>query len=97
VGEPGETPPAPSTALHGARPNPFNPRAELYFSVLEPAHVLLEVYDLKGRLVGRLVDGPMVAGTHSVPFGDQRLASGTYLARLQVGDEVRTCKMTLAK
>ncbi|MBE0566891.1 MAG: T9SS type A sorting domain-containing protein [Krumholzibacteria bacterium] len=90
--------PARSAAvMHGSHPNPFNPQAEISFTVTQAAHVVLEVFDLRGRLVARLLDEPVLPGLHAVPFGDRRLASGAYLARLQVGGEVRTCKMMLAK
>jgi hypothetical protein len=97
VYDPLEIPSPFKVVLHGSHPNPFNPKAELSFTISEPAHVVLEVFDIQGRLVSRLLDEPIQSGKHTVPFESRRLASGTYLARLQVGDEVKTCKMMLTK
>ena len=44
-----------------------------------------------------VLDEPVTAGLHVVSFEDRRLPSGTYLARLRAGGEVRTCKMMLTK
>ena len=87
----------PRVVLHGPQPNPFNPKAEVSFSITKTAHVVLEVFDLRGRLVNRLLDESLPPGKHSIPFENKRLASGTYLARLQVGDQIKTCKMMLTK
>ncbi len=36
-------------ALHAPRPNPFNPRTTLTFSLPSASHVRLVVYDVAGR------------------------------------------------
>lgn len=87
----------PRVDLRGARPNPFNPSTSIEFSISEPGHVVLDVYDPRGRLVRQLLDERMSVGKHSVSFEGRRLASGVYLVRLRVGDAARTCKMILAK
>lgn len=64
------------------RPNPFNPRTRLDFEIERPADCGLEFFDLRGRLVDRLVVGPRAAGRHSSTFDASGLASGTYFAVL---------------
>lgn len=78
-------------------PNPFNPSTLIGFS-LQSSHVTrLTVYDLLGREVAVLVNGPMVAGTHSVEFDASELASGVYMYEL-VADGTRITRlMTLVK
>jgi len=49
-------------------PNPFNPRTTISFSLPHPEDVRLAVYDILGREVAVLVDGPQAAGAHRVPF-----------------------------
>jgi hypothetical protein len=39
----------------------------------------------------------MSAGRHEVRFAPRQLASGTYLLRLDAGDEVHTRKLTLVR
>ena len=57
----------------------------------------LAVYDIRGRLVARLVEGTQAAGAHEVQFTPRGLASGVYLAHLQAGGQVRTIRMLLMK
>jgi hypothetical protein len=67
-------------------PNPFNPSTVIGFTVgtqnLASIAVRLAVYDLLGREVAVLVDGPMSAGSHSVTFDASTLTSGVYMYRI---------------
>jgi hypothetical protein len=93
-------------------PNPFNPATTIRFSVPAAGGipgasgeiygsgqmlVRLAVYDLLGREVAVLVDGPATPGTHAVRFSAARLASGCYVARLTTPFGTRSMKMLLAK
>ena len=71
-------------------PNPFSRSTTLAYTLAERSDVSLKVYDVTGRLVATLANGSQDAGTHRVLFDAGMLASGTYLCRLQVGDEIRT-------
>ena len=84
-------------ALHAAYPNPFNPTAEIGFDLPEATDVRLAVYDVTGREVTRLAEGPMGAGTHRVRFEAAGLPSGVYLYRLEAGTFAQTQRMTLVK
>jgi hypothetical protein len=55
------------------------------------------VYDVLGREVARLVDGEQDAGHHTATLDGRRLAAGTYLARLVVGELAFTRRLTLAR
>jgi hypothetical protein len=78
-------------------PNPFNPSTEVRFGLPEAADVSLVVYDVLGREVHRLVDGPREAGQHRVTFDASGLPSGTYLVRMQAGSFTATQNIVLAK
>lgn len=71
--------------LH-VHPNPFNPRTMLTLTLAAPDHIEIAIYDLQGRLVRSLVNGPVPAGQATV-FWDGTDAtgrprgSGVYLAR----------------
>jgi hypothetical protein len=79
-----------SFALHQNQPNPFRGTTAIRFDVPVPCNGRLEVFDMQGRRVRTLADGPFSAGFQSVPW-DQRDASGSlmkpgvYLYRLQAG------------
>lgn len=102
-------PPDAGTYLAQNYPNPFNPVTTLVFSVgteeLDPsgtAGVFLELFDVSGRRVAVLVDGPMAAGEYTVPWDGRGedgglVASGVYFARLAVGWRIFTRKMVLLK
>jgi hypothetical protein len=96
-----ESPPR-ATAKLAIRPNPFNPRTELVLELGRTSVVRLEVYDLRGRLICRLVDGAFNAGTHTVTWDGtdthgRPVPSGRYFARLEAGGEVVTRSMTLVR
>lgn len=46
------------------------------------ARVTLEAFDRIGRRVGRIIDGPMEAGLHVLPWDHASLSSGIYFLRL---------------
>ena len=79
-------------------PNPFNPETRIEFEIMENAGVELTVYDLKGRLVKRLVNGKMSAGKHFVDWDGSNVSSGIYFCRLAVdGRVVASQRMLLLK
>jgi hypothetical protein len=63
----------------------------------DPDLVELNIYDVNGRLVDRLVDGQRDAGEHVVEWNAKGFASGIYFYRLVAGDFVKTKKMVLLK
>jgi hypothetical protein len=78
-------------------PNPFNPTTKLQYSVSKSSHVVLEVFNVVGQSVARLVDENLEAGTYHMTFDASTLSSGVYLYRLKAGDFVQTRKMVFMK
>ncbi len=78
-------------------PNPFNPATTFRFALPEQADVALNVYDLKGRLVTRLIHETRPAGVHEVLWDASEVASGTYLVRLSTDAFTRTRSVSLVK
>ena len=78
-------------------PNPFNPTTTIEYGLPVTAHVRLEIYDITGRLVSRLVNRQQSAGRHNVTFDASSLSSGLYLYRIEAGNFVQTRKLTLLK
>lgn len=78
------------TGLVGV-PNPFNPATELRFALGRPLPVTVEIYDVAGRMVRRLLQAaPLAAGPHAVTWdgcddGGRAAASGAYVARVRAG------------
>jgi len=80
-----------STQLLNPYPNPFNPVTIIPFLVGSPGEVTIEVYDINGRLVARLLNENRLTGEHHVRWNATGQASGTYLIQLRTseGQEVR--------
>ena len=78
-------------------PNPFNPRTMINFSLARDQHVSLEVFDINGRSIVKLIDKPMQAGEHAIGFHAALLSSGVYLYKLTTPSFTETKKMLLIK
>ncbi len=90
-------------SLNQNYPNPFNPSTQIKFSVPSREAVTLSIYDVHGRLVKRLVDqavyspGNYLADWDGTNMSGQRVASGTYFARIIAGSFRKAVKMSLMK
>jgi alpha-glucosidase (family GH31 glycosyl hydrolase) len=78
-------------------PNPFNPTTAINYALAAEGFVTLEVYDVLGRGVQRLVNERQDAGSHSVIFDARALPSGVYFYRMIAGNFVSTKKLVLTK
>ena len=78
-------------------PNPFNPSTRIRYTLAEPSHVRLEIFDLAGRRVAFPVDGFQTAGRHDIMFDASELAGGAYLYRLSTGTTSASKIMMLIK
>jgi hypothetical protein len=86
--------------LEQNHPNPFNPHTEIRYSITAPGRVRLDVYDVNGRLIRRLVDHVQSAGEHRVAWTgtDDRgrpVASGVYFYRLTLNGYQETRKLVV--
>ena len=86
-----------SCNVMNASPNPFNPYTRIAFTLSEVGHATISVFDINGREVGKLVDGIMNAGNHSVGFDGSSLSSGVYFAVLRTDGFTSTQKLLLMK
>src|SRR5690606_14396113 len=69
-------------ALEGAYPNPFSTTATVRYALPHAAEVRVTVYDVLGREVARLVEGPREAGRHTATVSGRGLAGGVYFVRM---------------
>ena len=84
----------------GPRPNPFNPRAELRFSLARDARFRARVHDLRGRVVWDSGTRTGSAGVNSVVWEGRsrdgtRAPGGVYVYRIEVGGMAVSGKVTL--
>ena len=78
-------------------PNPFNPQTTIEYALPEAGDVSLIVYDMLGREVRTLLDGPQTAGLHTVRFDANALPNGTYVYRLVTPSKSIARTMVLVK
>ena len=89
-------------ALQQNYPNPFNAATTIAFELRDASFVRIEVFDLLGRPVARVVSDNYEPGWHAVTFdgtaeGHRPLPSGVYFYRLTAGRHTETRKMLLLK
>jgi hypothetical protein len=64
---------------------------------VQSGRVTLQILDLLGREVVRIVDQEMIAGSYNVRFDARGLSSGVYLYRFASGQTVQTNAMMHVK
>lgn len=101
VGSPADDPTA-VNRLNQNTPNPFNPRTRITFSLAVDGPAKLVIYDVSGRVVKTLFDGPLKAGRHESAWDGsndlrQRVGSGVFWSQLSAGEYVSNRKMILLK
>ncbi len=90
---------APPTAFSLSQnyPNPFNPVTTIQFSVQQHCHVLLQIFDIHGRVAATLAASDYAPGIHSLQYHASDLASGVYFYRIEMGGFSDMKKMLFIK
>jgi len=78
-------------------PNPFNPSTQIEFSMNKSKFVSLNVYDLQGREIKKLVNKVLARGTYKVEFNAEEMSSGVYIYQLITDEKVLSKKMIFLK
>jgi hypothetical protein len=83
-------------------PNPFNPSTIISYYLPIPANVTLDIYDVAGRHIHRIVDetqsaGPYQAAWNGTSSNGISVSSGVYFYSLRVGKETLRKKMVLLR
>ncbi|OGU39260.1 MAG: hypothetical protein A2455_12005 [Ignavibacteria bacterium RIFOXYC2_FULL_35_16] len=78
-------------------PNPFNPSTVINYSLENPSHVSVKIFNMLGKEVATLIDKIMSLGQHNVQWNAQGFSSGVYFYQLKTGDIIQTKKMVLLR
>lgn len=82
-------------------PNPFNPTTKIRFSIpgsiAGSGVVKIEVYDVSGKFMKRILNENLSAGFYEIDFNASGLATGTYFYRLTTNNFTETKKLVLVK
>lgn len=76
-------------------PNPFNPVTSIQYDLPTAGHILLKVFDTRGREISVLVNTHKQAGRYSVNFTADQLPSGVYFYSLTTKDFKAVKKMLI--
>ncbi|MCB2211649.1 S8 family peptidase [bacterium] len=80
-----------------AYPNPFNPSVAVPLTLASTADVNMTVYDVLGRQVAKVNLGKMNAGSHTLNWTANNVASGVYFLRVNAGPLNSTQKVVLMR
>jgi hypothetical protein len=83
-------------------PNPFNSETVFRYALPRRSTVVLDVFNLAGQRVARLVYGVREPGLHTVGWdgrddADRELATGIYVARLRADRKTSSRKVMLVR
>jgi hypothetical protein len=83
-------------------PNPFSGSTTIQFDLHDPQKVSIDIFDIKGVLVKKLVNNYMNAGTHQIIFNSNKekvnsLNPGTYLLTFNAGNCTQVRKLLVIK
>jgi hypothetical protein len=84
-------------ALKANYPNPFNPTTNLDYVLDAAGLVDIRVYDITGAEVAVLANSYQGAGSHTLSFDASNLASGVYVAKMNVNGVQLSRNMMLVK
>jgi hypothetical protein len=98
----GEWPTPAQFALFQNAPNPFNPMTRISYTIPTASRVVLDIFDISGRHVRRLVDVDAAADRYEVIWDGRsdsgsEAASGVYLYRLTSDGSELARKMVLLR
>lgn len=78
-------------------PNPTSDATTVTFSLPSASDARLDVFDVLGRRVATLADGPHGAGAHRATFSPSGLPAGVYVLRLVAASQTATARVTVAR
>jgi hypothetical protein len=88
---------SPSITLGVNYPNPFNSSTTITFELPDARHVTMDIYNLLGQKIGRILDGHRREGMHEVAFEAVDLPGGIYYYVLTAGGVSTVRSMILVK
>jgi hypothetical protein len=78
-------------------PNPFNSQTTLIYNLPQFGPVTLSIYNVMGQKMATIVDGMQEAGEHRAVWNADKVPSGIYFTRLEMGEKNQTLRMVLLK
>jgi len=86
-----------ATGLNSIYPNPFNPVAQMEFSLAEAGKVQISVYNVKGQKVVELLNSELDSGSHKITWQADQSPSGLYFVKMTASGTEQIQKVILMK
>ncbi|MCP4583585.1 MAG: T9SS type A sorting domain-containing protein [candidate division Zixibacteria bacterium] len=87
----------PGVLAIGNYPNPFNAQTTISYRLPAASRVTLDIYDILGRKIIKLVDCDQSAGSHQVAWDASGVSSGIYFYRIRAGNIAETGQMVFLR
>ena len=78
-------------------PNPFNPQTSIRYQTFNDEKIVLQIFDVNGRLIDSLIDRFHVKGNHQIIWFAEQYPSGIYFIKLTTSSTTNTEKILLLK
>lgn len=79
-------------------PNPFSNESVITFELANKSNVVINIYDVTGKLVSHVADGTFNEGVNEIKFSADQLITGLYFAKISVnGIDGRTIKLNVQR
>jgi hypothetical protein len=83
--------------LEQNQPNPASGATEIRFTLEEPGHARVRLYDVAGRELMTVLDETLAAGEYGRQVSVNDLPAGTYVYTLEVGGQVTSRRMLVVR
>ena len=78
-------------------PNPFNPQTSIRYQTFNDEKIVMQIFDVNGRLIDSLIDRFHVKGNHQIIWFAEQYPSGIYFIKLTTSSTTNTEKILLLK
>lgn len=85
------------SAKVGLYPNPASNSVNITLEMNHNSDVIVNIFDLTGRLVVSESKGSMARGTNNIQLNTSKLNNGIYMYQVVMGDQVESGKLTINK
>jgi hypothetical protein len=76
-------------------PNPLSGTGHIQYTLAKEGNVVINLYDITGKLVRNIADENMIAGPVNIQFNAADLVSGTYIVEVIQGQNRSTAKLAV--
>ncbi len=78
-------------------PNPIQGAGNIELNLVEETKLVVNIFDLQGRLVLQKADQKMAQGRHLLPINQGELKPGTYIVSVQTSNQKLSTKLIVAR